>query len=512
MRNPLKPIGEFFMWTLDASRSIITMPWGSTIRSQVRHLGLKFWPQGLDAADTPTVNYNMTRSFYRNDGDQVFGAGFCKPIVDLQVGFIGIPTASTDSETLDDYLNECLHIYWTDALQQMVRDSLRDSKTVARLHRPDIDDPLMTVNEAEHCEVEIVAPERVEIERSVTNKRIINRAIISHKMLFVIDPGDVENGQDPQTEEHDVLEFIDRQSFRYYDKTDDQWLDSFRSPNNLGFVPLVEVYNEWDSALQDGQSEFESVLPFIRAFHELMAQGLQAHKQHSTPKVKLKLREVSTFLKNNFPDLFDEAGQLKPNAQVNWQGREIFFFTQDEDALFLEAKSILADTKTMGEFLIDCICIASETPEWAFMRVDAGSANSDRNAQTVPFVKKIERKRNGYNKAVQDLLKMAIKIQGQIPQRPKLTWEMIRTDDAMIYWQAFQQLVMGLEVARQGGEISDETYMKMIRQFVPVMKPSTQEKKDAEKDRPALPAAQPNGGGPPQNVPAISGGPQGRNE
>jgi hypothetical protein len=66
---------------------------------------------------------------------------------------------------------------------------------------------------------------------------------------------------------------------------------------------------------------------------------------------------------------------------------------------FLEAQSVLGDTKTLLEFLIDCICIASQTPEWAFMRVDSGSANSDRNAQTVPFVKKIERKRRNFAKA-----------------------------------------------------------------------------------------------------------------
>src|SRR6185312_8714213 len=119
----------------------------------------------------------------------------------------------------------------------------------------------------------------------------------------------------------------------------------------------LEVHNEWDSALQDGQSEFESVLPFLQAFHDLMVQGLRAHTYHSTPKVKFKLRDVTQFIKNNFPNVIDENGQVTAGGEVNWKGREILFFNEEEDGEFLEARSVLGDTKTLAEFLIDCICI-----------------------------------------------------------------------------------------------------------------------------------------------------------
>jgi len=477
--------------------------------------GMRFWPQPVAASDLPTVNYHLTRSLYRSDGDIKFGSGFCKPIVDLQVGFIGIPTASTDSETQDEFLNECLHTYWAEVLQQVFRDALRDSKTVVRVRRPDIDDPLMTVAEAEHCQLEVIPPERVQIERSAMNSNVVNRAIIQHRVLFVENEGNIKTGEDPRVKEHDVIEFIERDKYRYYDKTDEKWLTSWQRSNPEGFVPVEEIYNEWDAALQDGQSEFESVLPFIRAFHDLMCQGLQAHKYHSTPKVKLKLKEVLPFIKNNFPEAVDPStGAILPSASVDWKGREILFFTSDEDAEFLEASSILGDTKTLAEFLIDCICIASETPEWAFMRVDSGSANSDRNAQTVPFVKKIDRKRINFTKSVQNLLKMALVIQGRTPVRARLSWDLIRADDEVVYWQAFQQLVMGLETAKQSGEITDETYMKMLQKFLPTMKPTSQEKTQALKDQKKAMKLEPatNGAGNPGNVPAISGGPQGKNE
>lgn len=519
-------VSEMLMWTLDASRSIIMAPWSTmgAIRSGIRAMGMRFWPQGIEASDAPIVNYDITRSLYRNDGEQALGSGFCKPIVDLQVGFIGLPIASTDDEARDDYLNECVQTYWAQEIQEMIRDSLRDSKTIVRVRRPDIDDPLMTVNEAAHCQLEVITPERVEIERNVANKNIIERAVISHKMLFVEDQGNVAQGQDPQVREHAVLEIITKDRFRFYDKTDEKELSSLSAPNRDGFVPLEEVFNEWDSALQDGQSEFEGCMPFIQAFHDLMKQGLQAHKYHSTPKLKLKLDDVTTFLKNNWPDVFDPGtNAIREGATIQWQGREILFFQTSEDAEFIEAKSVLGDTKTLAEFLIDCICIASQTPEWAFMRVDSGSANSDRNAQTVPLVKKIDRKRRNYTRPIQNIMKMAMVMQGETPVRANLTWDVIRTDDEVVYWQAFQQLVMGLEVAKQAGEISDETYMKMLKQFLPAMKPTLQERKDADADKKkavqdaqkAIAAtSQPtNGSGPPQNVPQpVAGGPQGKNE
>jgi hypothetical protein len=494
---------------LKSVAEMVVPPWGwfsfDGIRSGFRAVGLRFWPQSHPSGSGTVVNYDYCRQLYRNSGDNAFGAGFAKPIVDLQVGFMGLPFASTEDEMTDDFLNECLTNHWADELQQMFRDAIRDSKTIVRIRKPDILDPLMTIEEAQHCQLEIIPPDRVDIERSLSNRSVIERAVILHRMTFVIDNGDVSNGVEPQVEEHDVLEIITRENYSFFDKTTNEYLEGLAAPNRYGFVPLVEVFNEWDAALQGGQSDFETVIPFINAFHDILVQGLQAHKYHSTPKVKLKLGDVAPFIRNNFPEALDENGNIKPNAEISWRGREILFLQDTDEMEFLEARSVLGDTKTLAEFIIDCICIASQTPEWAFMRVDSGSANSDRNAQTVPFVKKIERKRRNYAKAVQELLKMVMVITGEIPIKPKLTWEVVRADDQMIEMQAFQQLVMGLEVAAQRGEISDETYRKMVRQFVPMMKRSDQEAKDALKNRvPAIEAGAP--------APQITSGPQGENE
>lgn len=462
--------------------------------------GLQFWSDRRPANENTVVNYDLTRSLYRNDGAMGLSGSFAKPIVDLQVAFMGLPSAQTGNPAQDDFLNDCIQKYWVDEIQQMFRDSIRDSKVIVRMNVPDVLDPMMTLDEAEHRTIEILPPERVDIERDGRNKNIILRALVRHRMLIVIDQGNPENGQDPITEEHSVIEIVTKDSYRFWDQTTSQWIDSMASRNPWGFVPFLEIYNEWDSSLQGGQSDLETVIPFLEAFHDVLTQSLQAHRYHSTPKLKLKLSDVGQFIQNNFPDIYDETtGRVRAGATVSWNGREIFFFQSEEDASFLEAKSVLGDSKTLLEFLIDCICIATQTPEWAFMRVDSGSANSDRNAQTVPFTKKIDKKRRNFTKPVQELLKMVLASRDMIPVRPTLSWDTIRPDDAMIESQAFQQMIMGLEAAYQSQQIDSDTYMQEIRKFLPFMGSPAQTR--AGKLAPQLPAA----------VPVI-GGPQGKNE
>lgn len=454
--------------------------------------GLRFWPATHPAAEGTEINYDLCRSLYRNDSEMALGSAFAKPIVDLQVAFVGLPTVSMSSEATANFLNECIHKFWQNEIQQMFRDSMRDSKVIVRLSRPDVLDPLMTLDEAEHFTIECLPPERVDIERNVANKRIIERAAIHHRMVFIVDEGSISDGRDPRVEEHDVLEIITRERYSFYDQNEDRFLDNLAAANRWGFVPILEVFNEWDSSMQSGSSDFETVIPFMRAFHDVLTQGLQAHAYHSTPKITMKLMDIAPFIKNNFPEVVDpETGGIKPNGEISWRGREILFIQEGEEISFLEAKSVLGDTKVLLEFLIDCICIASQTPEWAFMRVDSGSANSDRNAQTVPFVKKIDRKRLNFTKPLQELCKMALAASDVIPERPGLSWGMIRADDQVVFMQAFQQLVMGLEVARSRGEISDETYQNMVRQFLPVMGSNSSER--SEPDQPQIP--QQTGGG-----------------
>lgn len=106
---------------------------------------------------------------------------------------------------------------------------------------------------------------------------------------------------------------------------------------------------------------------------------------------------------------------------------------------------------------------------------------------------------------------MAMVFSGTVPHRATISWETVRADDEVVTMQAFQQLVMALEVARERGEISDETYQDMIRRFVPVMKSNAKEFTPPP-PQPALPPAGGTlSGGANGRTPVVAG-PQGRNE
>jgi hypothetical protein len=485
-------------------------PWAFTgIRSKFRAIGQKFFGDG-PTLDKTMVSYDRARSLYYNNGSFSLGSHFAKPIVDLSVDFMGLPTASTEDEQLDDFLNDCLHIYWADTLQQMFRNSIRESVTLVRVHQDDIDDPLLSIKERPFCRLEIIPADRVVLTYDPINKNVLQQAVVKHKITLQQDPGDYAQGMFPKEVEIELWEVITRFSFRYFDVTHHQELTSWARPNPWGFVPLEEVFNEYDSALSGGQSDLESVYPFIQAFHNLLDQGTQAHKYHSIPKVKFKLQDVMPFMKNNFPTAFDENGNLLRDTEISWKGKEIIFLDSEEDAEFLEARSVLGDTKTLGDFLIDCICVASETPKWAFMLGDA--TNAAENAQALPFVKKIGRKRINFAPHVQRLLKMVAKINSFDYSRPTISWEIVRVQDQAAYNQALQMLIMGLEVAAQRQIISDSTYRELLRMFIPQMKEPSEEEADAKSNfDPIPPPANSNGSGNPKNVP-VGGGQQGRNE
>ena len=480
-------------------RKVVTeqFSWGASpgtgLRQAWQGLRRTFWP-GRPVYDNSKVNYEIARQLYRNDGNETnLGAGFCRPIIDLTVEFMGMPRSASGEIDFDDFLNECIETYWTDSLQQMVRNACRDSHTIVRVRRKDVaENPLVTEEEAEHCFLEIYEPERVAIYYDEQDADIIDRAYITHTIEFIEDTEEDRLARGlrnasilPRVSEHTIIEEITREEFRYYDETEGEYLDEWGSPNTWGFVPLREVFNEFDSALSGGQSDLEGPYPFVRAFHDVLGQALAAHKYHSIPKVQLKINEIQTFLMNNFPDSFnvDENGNPIPgtfNGQVSWKGLEILFFQAEEGgASFLEAQSVLGDSKTLLEFLLDCISISAETPEWAFMRVE-GAGTGRETSQLLPFLKKIERKRFNFAQDIQHICKMALKISGLQPVTVKLAWEEITPDDMVTRMQALQQMFMALELALSRHLISDRTAQETIRPFLPAMGSPEEESREAE--------------------------------
>lgn len=467
-------ITEQFSWLSGGLRSAYRVVSGS-------------WFGPAPAFDKTTINYDLARQLYRNDGsDTHLGAGFCRPIIDRAVEFMGIPLVSSEDDELDEQINQAIARHWAPKLQEMFRNAMRDSKTYVRVWQPLANDPLTTEEEREACTLELYEPERVTVTFDPRNPNRIAQAVIVTKveMPDEVEPRpDLPRGTKPKVKEHEIWEYITPERYRYYDRTDQKWLTEWERVNREGLVPMVEIWNEYDSALSGGQSDLESVYPFIKAFHEVLRDSLQAHKYHSKPKLKFNVKDVRAFLANNFPDTIDpETGDPVPGAAIQWRGREVLFIGEEEEIEFIQIESILGDSKTLLEFLIDCIAISSETPEWAFMRVEGGTSQGNTNAQTIPFEKKIERKRLMFQEPVQTLVKMVQVLNGRTPQNVDIIWQEIRLDSLATLTQAMEQFTMTLEVLLERKLISENTAREALRVFrvFKTMKNPAQEARDAE--------------------------------
>ena len=491
MRSPVTWIREttWSGWTgwADVSRLTIYGPVMSALRSFFTG---NFFSR--PRMDNTVVTYDLARSLYRNDNPRYnLGGGFIRPIIDLSVEYMGIPTVSCEDPDIDAWINECITDYWAPQLQQAFRDSIRDSKIIVRFRQPQIDNPLFTEEDREHGKLELIPPEECEIVFDPADPDRIERAIITHwvKIDIRTDEQILMNTM-PMFEEHQIIEIIDEQSYQFYDKTAGAELPAWNTPNFRGFVPVWPMWNEYASDLGGGQSDIEPVLPFIDAFHQVLEQTLAAHKYHSTPKVKFKLNDVQPFIKNNWPEVLDENGRVKPGAQIDWSGRQVFFFQADEDGGFIEAKSVLGDSKTLLEFLIECIAIASETPKWALL--STGSAMPDTDATMQPFEKKITRKRTQFSEPLQMMFKIALASNSKKPYTVRVTWPEVRLANLVSKGQAIQQIILALDVAAQHEWVADSTAIKILGSlFDEISAPEVEKALAADNVVPEAPAPAP---------------------
>ena len=499
MRNPLTVVREMIGWQwVDVSRSAFWTNSRGVLRSFFANTNFFRRP----SADGTTIDYDLARALYRNsDHHYRFGAGFVRPIIDVAVDMIGLPTVSGEDGDDESYLNECIRDYWAPTLQQAMRDAMRDSKTVIRFYQPRIDNPLFVEADREHGGFEVVPPESIEISFHPADKNLITQAVVTHHVQ-VDERTDQQiiEGVSPVMKEHEIIETITPTSYTYYDKTNRQLLPSWAMVNVWRFVPVWPIWNEYAADLGGGQSDIESVMPFIKAFHDVLDQALAAHEYHSIPKVKFNVKDVANFVANNWPSAVDPmTRQIIPGAKIEWRGTEILFFGDGEDGGFIEATSVLGDSKTLLDFLIDCICIAAETPRWAILVDDAAAATT---ASMEPFKKKTDRKRVQFTELFVMACKMALAANGRPPVTVRLNWAPALLSDLVSKGQAIQQIILGLDVATSHQWMADQTAVKVIGILFPEMNAADVEMALA-KNNMVVPAA-PSPASPTQALPPPS--------
>lgn len=415
--------------------------------------------------DSSKVDYKLARELYQNKhGSYKLGAAFIKPIINSTVGFMGVPNFQIEDEEAGFVLENFL----LENTSKMLKTHSNASKLgdcYVWLTREERINPLYPDKEARII-YNFIAPEEVkdilldpttkepiayilETENEWTDlegnkkKCKIKQAITSEGRIVEIE-GDAPEGLLPGT----------------YD-------------NPWGFIPIVHFKNEPDETLKYGQSDIEPIEPYVRAYHDVMLHALKGSKMHSTPKLKMKLKDVASFLRNNF-GVEDPVKFAKEGGQINLEGQEILFLTDAEDAAFLEVKSSTGDAQVLLKLLFYCIVDISETPEFVF-GVHTPSSLASTKEQMPIMVNKIRRKREQFTEQWQLLARMVLAMNSNSTGHKyssydvTIGWDEINPRDEKESAETLEKISNAISKSLDSGIISEEAAVNFLAQYIDTM-------------------------------------------
>ena len=408
------------------------------------------------------VDYDLARQLYHNTHDDYkLGAGFAKPIINTLAGFMGVPRFRCKDEEGQEVLDE--HVSrWVSRMQRVHQLCLRDGDCFVMLANLENDDPLYP-DEENRIDFIIIPPEQIaDIEIDPITRR--------PKVYTIEARAKWDAGQ----REYTVMQKIAAEEIIVKVEGDaPEGLTNEIRPNPWGFIPIIHFKNEPEETELYGTSELEAVEPYLKAYHDVMLHAMQGSKMHSTPRLKLKLRDVQAFLQNNFPEAL-KAVQRGEQANIDLKGHELLIFTDEEDASFIEAQSAIGDAEALLKLLFYCIVDVSEVPEFAF-GVHTPSSHASVKEQMPLLIRRVARKREMVTENWQTLARMLLVMHSKKTGKKfesyevGITWDAVIERDEKEYADTIYTLVNALNTALFGGFISLDAAVDLLAQYIDTM-------------------------------------------
>lgn len=414
--------------------------------------------------DSTRVDYNLARELYRNINDKYkLGAAFAKPVINTTAGFVGLPSFTHIDDEADQALESIVQ-KWTGKLLRINRNTLRDGDVFARITRV-----RNKFDNKQSFDLTLIPPEWV--------TPIIDPLTSEWQMLVIRHPVVVTDPTGRKIGDYTVIETLTPQNriveadsrapaeLRQQNRTE---------PNPWGFIPVVHFKNEAEENQLFGCSELEPLEPFMKAYHDTMYHAVQGSKLFSRPKTKFRLKDVNTFLRNNF------SAEEIASEKLKFADKEIFLMQETDDVSFITADSGISGITTLLEFIFMNVVDVSETPEFAFGTA-VSSSKASVSEQMVPLARKIRRKRGMFEEYYGELASMFLAMWSKIENRR------LSTDSVDISWDelspkadsevasTIKTLVEGLVTATESNLLSVDAASEFLREFVPTMLPFVDE-------------------------------------
>lgn len=415
--------------------------------------------------DSSKVDYGLARELYQNKNKKYeLGSAFIKPVINSTAGFMGVPHFTIEDEDAQSLLDD----FVLENTSKMIRthsNALKLGDCYIWITREKRNNPLYP-EKKERLIYNLIPPEEV--------KDIILDPINREPMAYILESKHEWTGLDGNRKTATIKQSI-TVSERVIEITGDkpEGIESGTFPNTWGFIPIIHFKNEPDETMKFGQSDIEPIEPYVKAYHDVMLHALKGSKMHSTPKLKLKLKDVKSFLANNF-GVEDPVKFAKEGGTINLDGHEILFFTEGEDAEFIEVKSATGDAKELLKLIFYCIVDISETPEFVF-GVHTPSALASVKEQMPIMVNKVRRKREQFAEQWQLLARMILAMSSQVrglkftDYTVSLGWDEVDPRDDKAMSETLKNVTAALEIALRSNTISEESAVNFLSEFIDTM-------------------------------------------
>jgi hypothetical protein len=453
--------------------------------------------------DSSHVNYKLARQIYKNTHDKYkLGAGFIKPIINSIVGFMGIPYFNSNvemdkqelakiEESIDNPDIDSLDFQDDDKKQNLLDDHLNNNKSIFNLIHKSVlidgdayiyitkknvsNNPLYNKDEF-IIDIKLLDSNNVFCVMDDFDKNKIIKLIIRTKIQY--------QNENNNNVSYTIVETWEenKHSITYQDVQNKEGLINVIENNPYGFIPVIKVSNESDFSL-NGNSEIEPVEPYIRAYHDVMLDNLKSNRMTAQPKLKIKVSDIETFLKNNFTET--EISQKKltlTNKNV------VFLGSEKDDAGYIEVTG--TTHHSLLEFLFMCIVDVSETPEFIFGTA-ISSSKASASEQMIPFLKKIERKRSMMSNCYDLMARMIIAINnlyvgsnyGKIEDfKTTIEWKEVDREDDKTRAETINIIIGACIQAIDNNLMSIDTAIDFISKYIDGMDTAEKEKLKIKKD------------------------------
>lgn len=460
--------------------------WWGKITGEMSNL--RQWAYGLVGGlvtapyklDSSRVDYKRARELYYNTNDDYkLGAGFAKPSINIKAAFMGIPDFNIEDKEAKEVLEHFVKQNRS-KMQNTHRNALREADCFVWITREKERDRSLYPETETVLKYNIVPPESI--------KQIIRDPVTQEPMEYVIESlaeWESERGDRRKAKVTQRIRAGSRKVEVEGDVPPGIEIGEFATP--WDFIPIVHFKNEADEDAEFGKSDLEVIEPFLKAYHDVFMHAIKGSKMHSTPRLKLKLKDVKGFLSNNF-GVTDPAKFAKQGGTIDLDGHELLLLADEEEAEFVEARSSTGDAKGLLQMLFYCIVDASEIPEFIF-GVHTPSSQASVKEQMPIMVKAIGRKRDQMAGSWQRLARIVLAMTSQSENKSystyatDLTWETIDPRDSTEVAEELKTVIEAIIMALNNDIMSHEAAVQYVSRLVDTMNEYESEDPDVENEK-----------------------------